>query len=151
MKMRKLLPVLILAVGSIFLLSSCDAMLDAIFASNQISVEALVNPATHPDYAAGGYVSITLYDNTTGATKTTTATWGSFDGWVHYYVSFTKLKDDNFSLTTSYYNRFGVLVNFATIIYDSTGLAPAIGLNFSMPHSNLDDSTGHSITVIQYL
>jgi hypothetical protein len=31
MKMRKLLPVIILAVGSLFVLSGCDAMLDAIF------------------------------------------------------------------------------------------------------------------------
>ena len=31
MKIRKILPLVLLAVGSVFLLSSCDAMLDAIF------------------------------------------------------------------------------------------------------------------------
>ena len=38
MKMRKILPLVLLAVGSVFLLSSCDAMLDAIFSNNTVNV-----------------------------------------------------------------------------------------------------------------
>ena len=38
MRIRKILPVLLLAVGSLFLLTSCDALLDAIFSNNTITV-----------------------------------------------------------------------------------------------------------------
>ena len=48
MKMRKLLPLVLLAVGALFLLSSCDAMLDAIFPSNQIYVDVEVSGRTTP-------------------------------------------------------------------------------------------------------
>ncbi len=45
MKMRKILPLVILAVGALVLLSGCDAMLDAIFPTAQITVDAAVTAA----------------------------------------------------------------------------------------------------------
>ena len=36
MKIRKILPLVLLALASVFLLSSCDALLDAIFSNNTI-------------------------------------------------------------------------------------------------------------------
>ena len=38
MKIRKILPLVILALASVFLLSSCDALLDAIFSNDTITV-----------------------------------------------------------------------------------------------------------------
>jgi hypothetical protein len=151
MKMRKLLPFVLLAVGALFLLSGCDAMLDAIFPSNQISVDVWVTAYTHTDYAVGAYVSVTLHDNTSGTSKTATTTWQSYDGYyVHYRVSFTKLKDDNFSLTSTYVDYLGYTTS-TFYIYDPSGYGyVGNGLNFTMPYSNSGDSTGHSITVVQY-
>ena len=38
MRAKKLLPLILLAVGALFLLSSCDAILDAIYANNTLDV-----------------------------------------------------------------------------------------------------------------
>ncbi len=52
MKIKKLLPLVLLAVAAVLMLSSCDAMLDAIFPTNQIIVDVAVDALTHTDYAS---------------------------------------------------------------------------------------------------
>ncbi|MGA2641114.1 MAG: hypothetical protein ABSG21_09445 [Spirochaetia bacterium] len=154
MKTRKLLPLVLLAVGALFLLSSCDAILDAIFQNNQIKVDVWVYYLDHPDYNSGGTVTVVLTDNSAFSQMIATSAWQYFDGYyVHYYLNFPKLKNDNFSITSAYFNRFGVQMGAAaSIIYDSSGTTyVGTGFNFTMPYSNSADSTGHSITVVQYL
>ena len=89
MKTRKILPLVLIVVGAAFLLSSCDAMLDAIYPSNQISVDVAVRGTIgyHPDFALPGrYVQLQLTGSgvnskrrppglhTTASTLTTTST-----------------------------------------------------------------------------
>ena len=62
MKMRKILPLVILAVTAFFLLSGCDALLDAIFSKDQITVDVAVYTPSHSDYAVGGYVVVQIWN-----------------------------------------------------------------------------------------
>ncbi len=53
MRTRKLVLLVLLAVGATFLLSSCDALLDAIYANNTINVTVIrlvrtISRATNP-------------------------------------------------------------------------------------------------------
>jgi len=155
MKMRKILPLVILAVGALFLLSGCDALLDAIFQNNQITVDVWLNPTTHPDYPAGyAHVTTTVYDTNSGSSYTASNVWSSYDygtGYVHYYQTFTKLPSDTFTITSQYYNAANAPGSATSAIYDSSGTVLLVG-PFSMPHpSYSSDSTGRSITVVQYL
>ncbi len=156
MKMRKILPLVILAAGALFLLSGCDALLDAIFQNNQITVDVWVVASTHPDYAVGNsHVTTTLYDTNSGSTYTSSASWQSYDGYyVHYYMSFTKLPSDTFQITSVYYNYLNSATGSTNEIWDSSGTvnigAPTVPNQITMPHPDYSsDSTGRSITVVQ--
>ena len=141
MKIRKILPVVILAVGSLFLLSGCDALLDAIFQNNQILVDVRIYggvggfPADwSASYYSGlnsGLVTLYLLDTNTGVTTTASGNWSSADiYYVHYAFNFTGLKNDVYEITayyTSYYDHF---------------IDPPISV-FVTPH----DSPGHSADV----
>ncbi len=43
MRVKKLIPLILLAVGALFLLSSCDQILDALYANNTINVTTIVS------------------------------------------------------------------------------------------------------------
>ena len=43
MKIRKILPVLLVAIASVVMLSSCDAILDVIFANNTVTFYVSAN------------------------------------------------------------------------------------------------------------
>ena len=136
MKTRKLLPLIILAVGAVLALSSCDAMLDAIFRTNQITVDVAVNGTigNHPDFALPGrYVNLLLTGP--GVSASADATWNSYDGiYAHYYFTFTDLPDGFFALDATYVgNIYG---------YGSTSI--------TMPFvsSSNPDGTGKSVTLL---
>src|SRR5208283_1004098 len=109
MKIRKFLLLVFLAVGALFLLSGCDAMLDAIFPSNQIYVDVEVSAGGFYNYdwyhtyyygTYPGYVTLELYDVNSGSTTIATGNWTSVDpNYIHFPFVFTRLKNDVYQLT----------------------------------------------------
>jgi hypothetical protein len=147
MKMRKLLPVLIIAVGSVFLLSGCDAILDAIFQTDVINVDVWVQGTSHADFANGGSTeNLMLMDSSLNTLQNVTQSYSSYDGtFAHYYFSFSKLKDGLYYLTTSY---TGQIIGFrgpSSNIYDNNGTF--VGGSVTLPDKTLGDSTGHTVNI----
>jgi hypothetical protein len=154
MKIKKLLPLVLLAVTAVLMLSSCDAMLDAIFPSNQISVDVMVNKASNPSFFSDWYygtpstVTLTLLDNNTGVSSTLSGGWTDIDSkYVHYVFTFLKLKDHVYSFT-AYYSSVtaGGPPFLQTQFWDgSTGMYAV-----QMPYRTGHDSTGHSADFQMY-
>jgi len=143
MKMRKILPLVILAVGALFLLSGCDAMLDAIFQNNQMTVEVSVWNGTYPvDWSqtyyygrTSGIVTVYLTNTSTGSTTTANIGWTSADGaYVYYQADFTDLKNDTYLVTawyTSYYTGGGPWSRSQTITpHDAAGHSSTVTMTF---------------------
>jgi len=156
MKMRKLLPAVLLAVGALFLLSGCDAMLDAIFSTNQIKVQVSVYKGTNGAFFhdwVNGYpssVTLTLTDVTGGGAQTTFVnSWDGIDGnYLYFDFLYPKLKEHTFALTAYYHSVFSNLDYGPMILFQlpDGSFTTSIG----MPHSNSGDSTGHSISLYMY-
>jgi hypothetical protein len=112
MKMRKLIPLAILAVVALVGLSSCDALLDGIFAQNQITVDVQVPQYTVPFYydwyyGYGSYVKVTLTDSANKQSFQETYYYSSADGsYVHFPLTFTNLADGTYSIETEYYSYY---------------------------------------------
>ena len=109
MKMRKILPLVILAVGALFLLSGCDAMLDAIFQKDNIDVDVAVPAAQYSfvynDYYYGTNPQVTcnLYDASGSPITATSAGWSYWDGtYLHFTMSFKNLKDNTYTFYAAY-------------------------------------------------
>jgi len=105
MRVKKLLPLILLAVGAVFLLSSCDAILDAIYANNTINVTVEI-PNAYPGYNNPySYVTVTL-GGASGATESVSVTNpGLLASYGYYYLpSMKKLPNGNYSITTQYYD-----------------------------------------------
>lgn len=147
MKMRKLLPLVLLAVGSLFLLSSCDAMLDAIFPSNVINIDVWVQASTHADFLAGGsYENVTLMDSNLAVVANVSQYYSSYDGfYVHYYFSFAKLNNGTYYLTTTYIGQFTGIHATNGNVYDSSGYF--LGSSLTFPDRTLGDSSGHTANI----
>jgi hypothetical protein len=98
-KMRKILPLALLAVASVFMLSSCDALLDAIFANDTINVQVAVPWTTYGYYPA--YDSVTV--NIIGPTNVTvTASYTGVNGNnMYWYVSVPKLTNGNYTVNAT--------------------------------------------------
>jgi len=155
MKMRKLLPLVLVAVGALFLLSGCDAMLDAIFPSNQIYVDVEVSKADFPvDWgavyhlgASPGTVTLQLLDVNSAGVTTATETWTNVDlSYIHFPFVFTKLKDDTFQLIATYTSLF-YGQHSISVFYDPSGIPLT---SISMPYHNSGDATGHSVNLYMY-
>jgi hypothetical protein len=155
MKIKKLLPLVLLAVTAILMLSSCDAMLDAIFPSDQISVDVMVyknySPAFHIDWQTGdaSTVALTLTDVTTGVSSTLSAGWSDIDSnYVHYVFTFLRLKDHVYSLSALYYSvDAGPTPFLQTQFWDGSTISMYA---VQMPYRNGHDSTGHSADFQMY-
>ena len=142
MKIRKILPLAILAVGALVFLSGCDAILDAIFQNNQLSVSVNVYFGDYPfDWNASyfhGYSSgqVTVYvtaNSGAGAVTQASTFWTSADSqYVHYNLDFTNLKDDTYWVTTTY-----------TSYYQYPNQTFTVSGQLVTPH----DSSGHSATL----
>ena len=137
MKTRKLLPLIILAVVAVLTLSSCDALLDAIFASNQISVDVAVLGSSHPDFAVSGrYVTVLLTGP--GVSSSADTTYGSWDGTrAHFYFTFADLPDGGYNLSATFYGS------------SISGTSDFVTMPFI--DSSNPDSTGKSVSLLLYI
>lgn len=108
MKIKKLLPLVLLAVGALFLLSSCDALLDAIYPNNNLTVNVAVVQSTHTDWAlSGSYIYVLVYDSA-GNAATLSSGISSYDLANAYgSVSFPKLKNDTYTIYAYYHGAYG--------------------------------------------
>ncbi len=140
MKIRKILPLVVLAVTAFLLLSGCDAMLDAIFSKDQISVDVAVYTPSHSDYAVGGYVLVQIW-NTSGTPSMISQDTKYWDAWsnyyAHYYFNYANLKDGTYTVYAYYYPVVGPTYG---AVYSPVQTA-------TMPYPNSGDSTGHSLTI----
>jgi hypothetical protein len=109
MKIRKILPLVLLAVGSVFLLSSCDAILDAMFSNNTVNVYVSSRILTYGYFPSTD--SVTAYISGPSAV-TATAGYAGTDGYYMYWnISIPKLADGTYLVEVDYYHPFG---NFAS-------------------------------------
>ena len=114
MKIRRIILLVLLAAGSVFLLSSCDAMLDAIFSNNTITVDvsaliptycAVIGPNTY--YLSLGTDIVTV--SATGAKDfTATATYTGNDyNYMYWSVDVPQLSDGTYLVTATYHHPYG--------------------------------------------
>jgi len=139
MRVKKLLPLILLAVGALFLLSSCDAILDAIYANNTIDVNVRVYlNGSSPGYASA-YSSVTV---TVGGASGATASTGvsDFNGtYADYYVpSIKKLPNGTFNITTDYYDGVSGVTWRTTAFVDPSGYT--VG-SITMPYGGSNTAT----------
>jgi hypothetical protein len=124
MRVKKLLPLILLAIGALFLLSSCDAILDALYANNTITVTAYVI-TTHPG-ATSYYSSVTV--NLSGASGATVSagysgsiyhdTVNGFNYAIYYFSPIKRLPNGNYNMTSSYYDGVTTSIFSTTYFYD---------------------------------
>ncbi|MGA2478027.1 MAG: hypothetical protein ABSG63_04670 [Spirochaetia bacterium] len=101
MKMRKILPLVLLAVGSVFLLSSCDAMLDAIFSNNTVNVY-MSEYIPSWGYSPSDTMTVTFVGPTS---VTATAGYSGRDFYYAYWaISIPKLADGTYTVQAAYYH-----------------------------------------------
>jgi len=102
MKIRKILPLVLLALCAVFLLSSCDAMLDFIFSNNTITVYVSARIPWYGYFPNSDYVTVDVAGPTSA---TATAGYPSNDGlYMYWSVTVPKLSDGNYTVT-AYYNH----------------------------------------------
>jgi hypothetical protein len=112
MKVRKLLPLAILAVIAVVSLSSCDALLDALFSKNQITVDVQVPTYSTPfnEDAFNGYgasITATLTDSSGKQISGTTYNYSSYDNsYIHYLVTFSNQPDGTYYVDSTYYSYY---------------------------------------------
>jgi len=151
MKMRKLLPAVLLAVGALFLLSGCDAMLDAIFQNDVINLDVrVIADFNHRDYAlAGSFENVVLMDSSFNVVKSVSQYVDGFDGtYAHYHFNFANLKDGTYYLTAGYYGQIVGFRGSTSNIYDNSGFF--VGGLVTFPDKSLGDSSGHTIYISMY-
>jgi hypothetical protein len=147
MKMRKLLPLILLAVGSLFLLSGCDAMLDAIFQNDVINLDVWVLGSTHADFTIGSsYENLQVMDSSFTVIQNVNQYYSSYDGmYIHYYFTVNRLKDGTYYLTTYYNGPITGYRGSSSNIYDSNG--NYVGGFITFPDKSLGDSSGHTANI----
>ena len=112
MKIRKLIPLAILAVVAVVALSSCDAMLDAIFSKNQITVDVQVATSSYPvnyDYynGYGAYVTATITDSSGKTASQNTYYYSSANSsTIDYNFTFPNLSDGTYTISSTYYSYY---------------------------------------------
>lgn len=149
MKMRKLVPLVLLAVGSLFLLTSCDALLDAIFPSNVINLDVAVVATTHADFTlSNAFVNVQIVGP--GVADSVNASWSSYDGsYVHYYFTFIKLKNDAFTVYATYYGPITAPSGDPATLYLGPSNEPL--QTVLLPYENPNDLTGHLVDIRAYV
>jgi hypothetical protein len=134
MRTRKLVLLVLLAVGATFLLSSCDAILDAIYANNTINVTAYV--LTSHSGSSSYYSSVTVsLSGASGATVSagfsgTLAYSGPYTYAVYYLPAIKKLPNGTYSMTSTFYDAVANYSFSTYYFYDSSNNAYT---SFSMP------------------
>lgn len=104
MRIRKILPLALLAIGSLFMLTSCDRLLDFIFSSNTINVNVQAYDLKYVGYVTGGTITVVV----TGSSGTTyqagPSTYEYLDAYynANYNFSFGRLPNDTYTIYTYY-------------------------------------------------
>ena len=106
MKIRKILPLLLLAIGSVFLLSSCDAMLDAIFSNNTIGIDVSTSIGTYRYYPSLDVVSVSVLSGLTSVATANAAYTGNSGSYMFWSVTIPKLSDGNYTVTVNYHSYY---------------------------------------------
>ena len=83
MRVKKLIPLILLAVGALFLLSSCDQILDALYANNTITVTTTVSNSDHCERSiCKSYVTVTISGATGGTTDSVYYSYTASGQWI---------------------------------------------------------------------
>lgn len=100
-KIKRIIPLVVLALLSVFLLTSCDQMLKSIYKldanNNQITVNVAMDTYTHPDYY--------LHQMVVNLAGTSTAKLSAYYdytyyGYAYYTVTFSGLADGVYTIDT---------------------------------------------------
>jgi hypothetical protein len=102
MKIRKILPLALLAIGSVFMLSSCDALLDAIFANNTVNVSVAAYIPTNGYFPGTDYVTVDIIGPT--SVSTTVGYSGSDFYYMYWDVTIPKLSDGTYTVQATYHH-----------------------------------------------
>ena len=146
MRIRKILPLALLAIGTLFALTSCDKLLDAIFASNTINVTVKVAWSDHLSYASGGYVGVVVTGSDSSVYSATAySTFVDGSGYVNYGFSFPKLGDATYGIATTYYGP-ATGTTYTNAFYDPTNY---YGTSITLPYIYGGSET--SVSVISVL
>ena len=104
MRIRKILPLALLAVGALFMLTSCDAILDGLFPASSLTVYVHVPASYYTDYATAT-MKVEVISTSTGASyvagpvaELVTDAYG----YVNYSFSFPKLSTGNYNVISTY-------------------------------------------------
>jgi hypothetical protein len=135
MKIKKLLPLVLLAAAAVLMLSGCDAMLDVIFPSNQIIVDVRVDRFVYNDTAISPVTVVLSGPSSANAS----ADRGGLDshGYAHYYFDFENLKDGNYTISATYHGY-----------YTGAWVVGPYLVTLPDDHSSNPDSSGHSVSVL---
>jgi hypothetical protein len=149
MKIRKLLPLVLLAVASLFFLSSCDQLLDAIFSGdNTLNMYVQVTKASHVDWAVSTS-TVSLYNGAGSLVAQQTVSASTYDGtYGYFYVSFTKLAKGTYTVYSSYAGGVGDLGATTWYFEDPNTLAYINSI--TLPDSNSSDLSGKTVTTYSY-
>ncbi len=148
MKTTKKILLVLLAAGALFFLSSCDAMLDGIFGTNNsLTVSVPVTKASHVNYA---YATVTVYLYTVSGTLVNQITTGPTDvssslTYAYYDVKFDKLANGTYTLEAWYSGYAGDPSAYTYTFYDPNSGAPVTEI--TLPDPNPSDSTGKTVSV----
>jgi hypothetical protein len=158
MKQTRKVVLVFFAVGVVLLLSSCSAMLDAIYPERQIiNVTAKVALASHLDTATtGSYVNVQLTDtfgNTLSNLVVNTPT-SSDATYAYYNFQFTKLKNATYGLYSYYhsasssgdYPPLGTYGPFYGTIYFSDPSSSIVSL-VNVPYYQSSDTTNLLVVI----
>jgi uncharacterized membrane protein YgcG len=95
--MKKIIPLVVVAIAAFFLLSGCDAMLKAIYPDQVGGDNTIQIQISSPYYSTAWYyaIDVVLYDSAGAYVGSTVVYASTYDG--YYYnatVTFNNLKDD---------------------------------------------------------
>lgn len=102
MRVKNVLPLILLAVGALFLLSSCDQILDAIYANNTINVTVNVSSLDTGYANTSSYIQVVL-SGATGATATAGANTIYPGSYSVFSLPFNRLPNGDYTITAYYY------------------------------------------------
>lgn len=143
MKIRRIVLLVLLAAGSVFLLSSCDAMLDAIFSNDTITVyvSAYIPGWGTPVVGHPGAYYLTSDTDTMSVSivgpknATATANYTGNDGYYMYWsVAVPQLSDGTYSVQVTYVHplgqNFGSWPSVIQVVSLPAGSSHSVNLSF---------------------
>ena len=151
MNINRRLPLALLIAGIVILLSSCNAMLDAIYPERQIiDVHVQVSAINHSDFVlTTSFVNVQLTDSS-GYTITGAVALGPTSvtgGYVDYYITFTKLKNQSYGLSSYYYGSGFTYYPFGSypgLFEDPSGLPT---YQITLPYYQSSDITNLTVSI----